>query len=83
MRKLIVIAVAWFLAACAPQPTIQTGPDAETTFDGLVRVDNSRFANAWVDPDVDLTADNKIIPGGAEFQFRSVQKTSRIWSRKW
>lgn len=82
MRKLFLIAATLVLAACAQQPTVQTGPDAETTFDGLVRVNNSRFANAWVDPDVDLTAYNQIIPGGAEFQFRAVQKTSRTTAQR-
>lgn len=76
MKKITTIAALAFVVGCSPQPTIQTGPDAETTFDGLVRIDNARFSNAWVDPDVDLTAYNKIIPGGAEFQFRNVQKTT-------
>ena len=76
MKKVLVIAVTALVVGCAQQPTIQTGPDAETTFDGLVRIDNSRFANAWVDPDIDLTVYNKIIPGGAEFEFRNVQRTT-------
>ena len=76
MNKLMAIAAATLLVACSAEPTVQSGPDAETTFDGLVRIDNSRFAAAWIDPEVDLTLYNKIMPGGAEFQFRSVQKTS-------
>ena len=76
MKKVIVIAAAALVAGCAQQPTIQTGPNAEVSFDGLVRIDHSRFANAWIDPDIDLTVYNKIIPGGAEFQFRNVQKTT-------
>ena len=76
MKKVLVIAAAAFVVGCTQQPTIQSGPDAEVTFDGLVRIDNSRFSNAWVDPDIDLTAYNKIIPGGAEFEFRNVQRTT-------
>lgn len=76
MKKLFVIAAAAFVVACSSEPTIQSGPNAETTFDGLVRIDNARFAAAWIDPDVDLTQYTKIMPGGAEFQFRNVQKTA-------
>jgi hypothetical protein len=77
MKKLIAIAAVVIVTGCASQePAIQTGPNAETTFDGLVRIDNSRFAAAWIDPDVDLTQYDKIIPGGAAFEFRSVQKVS-------
>ena len=76
MKKVLVIAAAALAVGCSAQPTIQSGPDAEMTFDGLVRIDNSRFSNAWIDPDIDLTAYNKIIPGGAEFQFRNVQRTT-------
>ena len=76
MKKTLVIAAAALAVGCSSEPTIQTGPDAETTFDGLVRIDNARFAHAWIDPDVDLTVYNKIIPGGAEFEFRNVQRTT-------
>jgi hypothetical protein len=82
MRKLISLAAVIVVAGCAGEPTVQTGPNAETTFDGLVRVDNARFEAAWVDPDVDLTQYTKIIPGGAEFEFRSVQKMSASAARR-
>ena len=83
MKKLIVIAATVLIAGCAGQePTVQTGPDAETTFDGLVRIDHSRFAGAWIDPDIDLRQYNKIIPGGAEFEFRNVQRMSATAARR-
>ena len=75
MRKLGMLMAATLLAACAGEPAIQSGPDAERTFDGLVRIDNSRFQNAWIDPDVDLRQYNKIIPVRAEFEFRAVKKS--------
>lgn len=76
MKKILAVLSAFALVACAQQsPSVQSGPDAETTFDGLVRIDNSRFRNAWVDPDIDVTRYNKVIPGGAEFEFRAVKDT--------
>lgn len=83
MKKLVAIAVTVLVAGCASQdPSIQTGPNAETSFDGLVRIDHSRFAGAWIDPEIDLTQYNKIIPGGAEFEFRNVQRTSAMHARR-
>ena len=76
MKKLLFITLALFLAGCAQTPSVQQGPDAEVTFDGLVRIDNARFSNAWIDPDVDLSQYSKIMAGGAEFEFRAVKKTS-------
>ena len=76
MKKVLAIAAVALVTACAGEPTIQSGPNAEVTFDGLVRIDNSRFAGAWIDPEVDLKQYTKIMPGGAEFQFRNVQKTA-------
>lgn len=83
MKKFIAIAATVIVAGCASQePAVQTGPNAETTFDGLVRIDNSRFAGAWIDPEIDLTQYTKIIPGGAAFEFRNVQKTSAMAARR-
>lgn len=82
MKTLAALAAMIFIAGCATEPSVQTGPDAETTFDGLVRIDHARFAGAWIDPDVDLEQYTKIIPGGAEFEFRSVQKMSASAARR-
>ena len=82
MKKLVALVATIFVAGCAIEPSIQSGPNAETTFDGLVRIDNARFAGAWIDPDVDLKQYNKIIPGGAEFEFRNVQKMSATAARR-
>ena len=49
----IVIAVAG--CASTPPPTLQTGPEAEVTADGLVRVDHSIVPIAYYKPDIDLT----------------------------
>jgi len=81
-RALVLVATMLLVAACASEPTIQTGPNAEVSFDGLVRVDNSRFAGAWIDPDVDLSRFKKVLPGGAEFEFRSVDKVSASAARR-
>jgi hypothetical protein len=78
MRMMYLIAAALLLSACAgSEPTIQQGPDAETSFDGLVRIDNSRFQRAWIDPEVDLKSYTKIIPGNAKFEFRAVKESTR------
>jgi len=61
MRKFfaggLTAAVLATLVGCAsaPPPTVQTGPNAEVTADGLHRVDNSVMSLAWVKPDMDLS----------------------------
>lgn len=83
MKYIISIAGALLLGACSTAPpTLQTGPDAETTFDGLVRVDNSAFRDAWADPDADWARYDQILPGGAFFEFRAVKKTQNTTSAR-
>ena len=78
MKGLILVLLSLLSVACtSAPPALQTGPDAEWTFDGLVRVDNSRFRDAWADPEVDFSQYNKVMPGGARFEFRAVTKTAR------
>jgi hypothetical protein len=64
------------LIACetAP-PTIQEGPDAELSFDGLHRVDNSQADAAWARPDFDISGYNKILMVGAGIEYRQVRQT--------
>jgi hypothetical protein len=52
--RALALATATLLSACAGDPTIQTGDDAETIMDGrLARVDNARASLVYVDPDFD------------------------------
>ena len=75
MIRLMIVSLLLVVVACtSAPPALQTGPDAERTFDGLVRVDNSRFRDAWADPEVDFSRYNKAMPGGVRFEFRAVTK---------
>ena len=60
-------------ADAAPKaPRIQTGPDAEVSFDGLHRVDNSVMDMAWAIPTLDLTGYNKLMLVRGGFAFSEV-----------
>jgi hypothetical protein len=77
MKKLTILALTVLMLGCATkEPSIQQGPDAETTFDGLVRIDNGRFRDSWADPDIDFSKYNKIMVGDAVFEFRAVKKSN-------
>jgi len=76
MKNILAIALFACVSGCTQTPSIETGPGAEYTYDGLVRINNSRLKDAWVDPDVDLTQYNKIMVGAAEFEFRAVKKST-------
>ena len=67
-KRLAIIAVmasTIAIAGCETTPareaTIQSGPGAEVTVDGLHRVDNSKMAMAYVSPDVDLSGYTNIV----------------------
>jgi hypothetical protein len=78
MKTMTFILSTLLLVACSSAPpTIEQGPDAEVTYDGLHKVDNARFAQAWADPDIDYSVYNKIMPGEAFFEFRAVKKSSK------
>ena len=59
----VVAGVLVLTAGCAstPPPTVQTGPNAEVTVDGLYRVDNSVMALAYIKPDMDLRGYTKFL----------------------
>jgi hypothetical protein len=74
---ILAVATALALAGCATkESSIQTGPEAEVTFDGLHKVENAAFKNAWADPDIDFSRYSKFIAGGAVFEFRAVKKSN-------
>ena len=77
MKRLMMVSMLFGVVACtSAPPELQTGPGAERTFDGLVRIDNSRFRDAWADPEIDFSRYKKVMPGGARFEFRAVSKTA-------
>ena len=65
---LCLCALAGCAGAAAPQ--LQAGPEAETTFDGLTRVDNTVMDAVWVRPDIDLRGFRKVlfVPVGVSYR---------------
>lgn len=80
MKNSVYIVLALALAGCTSQPTVQTGPDAEVSFDGLHKIDNSAFHDAWADPDADWARYDQFIGGEAFFEYRAVKKTAKYSS---
>lgn len=72
-RLLGAAALAVLLAGCQSEPIVQSGPDAEVTYDGLYRVDNSRMKMTWVKPDLNLSGYTKIRLIGEGIEYRAVK----------
>jgi hypothetical protein len=72
----LIFAVVLVACTTAP-PSIQTGPDAELSFDGLHKVDNSQADLAWARPDFDISGYTKIWPVGAGIEYRQVKDRGR------
>ena len=76
MKFKFLMMSAFIVTGCtSAPPTIQEGPNAEVSFDGLHLIDNARFAQAWADPDIDFSRYTKVMGGGAFFGFRAVRET--------
>ncbi len=77
MKYLIPLLALTFLAGCeTTPPTVQTGPNAEITFDGLHRVDGSYMQYAWVKPNISLAGYTKIKLVSAGIEYREVKSPS-------
>jgi len=68
--------------AAPKQPRIQTGPNAEVTADGLVRVQKSVADAAWVKPDFDLTPYTKLMIVSGGVSFKKVKPVSSFQARQ-
>lgn len=57
----------WFLLACAmllagcSQSTVMSTPEADVTYDGLVRREQSTIQNVWIREDIDLASYSRYI----------------------
>lgn len=72
LRYIISLALLAALAGCSstPAPSVQTGDDAELSFDGLHRVDDTIMDTVRARPDIDLTAYRKVmfVPVGVSYR---------------
>ena len=74
MTKILIILSLLGLVACeSTPPSLQSGPDAETTFDGLVRVDNAKLGIVWVKPGINLKSYNKIMLASGGIKYRAAR----------
>lgn len=69
LSAIAVLAIA--TAGCSPTPTLQSGPDAEMTHDGLTRIDGTIMDAAWARGDVDLSGINKVRFQGLGVEYRN------------
>ncbi len=83
VSRLLVIAVAALSVACTTTPpTIQTGPDAEVSFDGLHKVDNSQADLAWARPDFDISGYTKIMLVGEGIEYAPAKNRARTTAER-
>ena len=77
--RLILLAISLSALACAPsKPALESGPDAEITHDGLVRVDRARrFDRVWLRPGADLSGYQKLVLVNAGVHYRRPGKEPR------
>ena len=72
MLMMAIVVAANSVGCTTASPTIQTGPDAAVSFDGLHEIDNSRADIAWARPDIDLSGYTSILPVSLGIEYTEV-----------
>jgi hypothetical protein len=68
------------IAGCATaNPTIDTGPEAEVTFDGLYPVKGGSADAAWARPGADISKYSKIMLQGVGIEYRPGGESGRLY----
>jgi len=80
--RLLVMATAALSVGCTTAPTIQAGPDAEVSFDGLHKVDNSQADLAWARPDFEISGYTKIMLVGADIEYAPAENRGRTTAER-
>ena len=83
-KPLVYLIAIFLLMGCATNsPKMQEGPLAEWTFDGLVRVDNTKLDKVWVKPDINLADYDSIMLQSVEVHYRAVRNpgSDRLYPR--
>ncbi len=74
---MLPIAILLIFGCATSTPTIDTGPDAEVTFDGLHEIKGSIADKAWARPDLELSQYSKIRLQGAGIEYRPGGESGR------
>jgi len=79
-NSVVLLFLSLLMGGCAmPSPTIDTGPNAEVTFDGLHEIQNSTADKAWAMPGVDLSNYTKITLQSAGIEYRPGGESGRTF----
>jgi hypothetical protein len=74
----IALSAATLATGCTSSPpTIDTGADADVTFDGLYPIKGSRADAAWARPGIDLTQYKSVMLQGAGIEYRPGGESGR------
>lgn len=71
-KVITVLAATAMFAGCSSTPEFQTGPDAETTFDGLTRLDRTIMDAVWARQDADVSNITGVRFIGLGVEYRNV-----------
>jgi hypothetical protein len=81
--SVVLLFLSLSIGGCAtPIPTIDTGPNAEVTFDGLYEIQNSAADKAWAMPGVDLSNYTKIRLQSAGIEYRPGGESGRTFTAR-
>jgi hypothetical protein len=79
MTRLVLLTLAVIAVnGCASSHVIDAGPEAQISYDGLVRVDSSRVENFWARPDIDYASYTKIVLADPEIEFRAPSRSDTV-----
>ena len=70
-----------FAAGCSQGIVLAPPPEADITFDGLVRVEHSKIQNVWINPDVDFAGYRRFLLGDIDLEFRVPRRDENSFSK--
>jgi hypothetical protein len=79
-RSLILVSLL-YAAGCSQGIVLAPPPEADISFDGLVRVESSKIQNVWINPDVDLARYSRFLLDDIDLEFRVPRRDESSASR--
>lgn len=78
----LAMSLVIFTGCAASNPTVDTSPEAEVTFDGLYPIEGGSANAAWARPDADISQYSKIMLQGVGIEYRPGGKTGRLYNAR-